>query len=249
LWERFSIATPKNVLKKSRLKIASHGMQEFHNNNGSAMTTPADASGMSQQPVQSKGSLLAMFSLILGILSLCLWFLGAIPAIILGIVALTKISESQGRLRGKALAIGGIITGAIGLLFAWVVWIMAAAALDLGEDPYAVPFGAGFGGGGRNEFAQRRALVNNARQIDAAIDQWTLENDIGSGPVNCASVAVYLKPGPLRDKVAALGESGGSISTVLPICDIQIGNVGSTQVIITPEAKQALPFIYDWGNY
>lgn len=131
------------------------------------MTAPIDASGTNQQPAQSKGSMLAMFSLILGILSFCLWIFGAIPAIILGIVALTKISASQGQLRGKGLAITGIITGGIGLLFAWVFWIIAFTGV--------AAFGvAGAGFTHSRQLSQGRALINNARQIDAAIDQWAL---------------------------------------------------------------------------
>lgn len=206
------------------------------------MTTQGDALGMNQQPVQSKGSMLAMFSLILGILSFCLWIFGAIPAIIMGVIALTKISASQGQLRGKGLAITGIITGGIGLLFAWVFWIMAFAAIGVGT-------GVSVGFAQSRQLSQGRALINNARQIDAAIDQWALENGIAKGPVNCASVAFYLRAGPLQDKVAALGTRGGKISTVLPIFDIEIGNVGSMQITITPEAKQALPAVYDWGMY
>jgi hypothetical protein len=204
------------------------------------MTTNAPA--MNQQPVQSKGSMLALFSLILGILSFCLWIFGAIPAIILGIIALAQISGSQGQLRGKGLAITGIVTGSLGLFFAWVFWIMAFTAIGIGT-------GVSVGFTQSRQLSQGRAIINNARQIDAAIDQWALENGVREGPVNCASVAFYLRSGPLQEKVAALGAGGGKISTVLPIFDIEIGNVGSTQITITPEAKQSLPAVYDWGMY
>ncbi len=99
------------------------------------------------------------------------------------------------------------------------------------------------------QLSQGRALINNARQIDAAIDQWALENGIASGTVNSASVSVYLKAGTLQSKVAALGASGGALSDVLTSNTISIGNVGSTQVAIITTAKSQLPAVTDWGNY
>lgn len=56
----------------------------------------------------AKTSGLAIASLVLAILSPCTCFITAIPAIILGIVALVKISKSAGLLKGNGLAIAGI---------------------------------------------------------------------------------------------------------------------------------------------
>ena len=57
----------------------------------------------------------AIWSLVFGISSFCLWILGAIPALILGTVALININKSQDQLEGKRLAIAGVITGGMGL--------------------------------------------------------------------------------------------------------------------------------------
>ncbi|MEX2578455.1 MAG: DUF4190 domain-containing protein [Verrucomicrobiales bacterium] len=58
----------------------------------------------------------AVWSLVLGVLSMgCLWLLGSIPAIILGIVALRRIEDPVAGLRGRGLAIGGIVTGGLGV--------------------------------------------------------------------------------------------------------------------------------------
>jgi hypothetical protein len=58
----------------------------------------------------------AAWSLGLGIASfLCTLFTG-IPAVILGALALGDISRSRGRVGGQGLAIGGIVTGAIGMV-------------------------------------------------------------------------------------------------------------------------------------
>jgi hypothetical protein len=197
---------------------------------------------MPAQPVgRSKDSTLALFSLLVGILGFCLWIFGAIPAIILGIVALAKISATQGLLRGKGLATRGIVTGGFGWLFAWLFWIIVAAT---GYTPLGM---AGFAHS--HQLAQAGALIHNARQIDAAIDPWALENGMASGPVDCAEVAKFLKPGELQDKVAVLGNRGGKIESMLNIADIAIGSVVAMQVTISPEAKQALPAVHGWGLY
>jgi prepilin-type processing-associated H-X9-DG protein len=61
-------------------------------------------------PVLSvKTSGLAIASLVLGILAPFTCFITAIPAIVLGIVALVKISKSAGQLKGSGLAITGIV--------------------------------------------------------------------------------------------------------------------------------------------
>ena len=100
------------------------------------------------------------------------------------------------------------------------------------------------------QLSQGRALLNDTRQIDAAIDRWALENGKADGDtINSASVSLYLKDGVLQSKVAALGASGGAISDVLTIASISIGNVGSQQVQITSAAKSVLAAVPDWGSY
>jgi len=58
----------------------------------------------------------AIWSLVLAILSFaCGWLLTAIPAVICGHVALSKIRKSGGALRGKRIATAGLILGYIAL--------------------------------------------------------------------------------------------------------------------------------------
>jgi len=58
----------------------------------------------------------AVWSLVLGILSMgCLWLLGSIPAIVLGALALRRIDDPAEALRGRGLAIAGIVTGSVGV--------------------------------------------------------------------------------------------------------------------------------------
>lgn len=72
----------------------------------------------------------AIWSLVLGILSLfCLWILGSIPAIILGVIAIKKQNQSPDSIKGKGLAIAGIITGGVGIITgAFVALLVAASA-------------------------------------------------------------------------------------------------------------------------
>ncbi len=80
--------------------------------------TPAAPYG---QPLPSGNNGLAIAALVLGIVSLALTLLCGIglltgvPAIVLGVLALRKISEQPG-LTGRGLAIGGIVTGAVGVV-------------------------------------------------------------------------------------------------------------------------------------
>lgn len=67
------------------------------------------------QPPTSKTSVLAIVALVLGILSIPLVFLTGIAAIICGIVALGRIKQSSGQLKGRGLAIAGIVVPAVWL--------------------------------------------------------------------------------------------------------------------------------------
>ena len=64
-------------------------------------------SGQAQMPAP-KTSGLAIAALVLAILSPLTCYISAIPAIIMGIVALVKIPQSHGQLKGTGLAITGI---------------------------------------------------------------------------------------------------------------------------------------------
>ncbi len=65
---------------------------------------------------KKKMSKLAVWSVILGVLSFVFWLLTAIPGLIFGIVAACKIGQPTSGLRGKAAAIVGIVFCSLGLL-------------------------------------------------------------------------------------------------------------------------------------
>lgn len=113
---------------------------------------------------QPKTSTLAIWSLVLGILSItCFSILSAIPGVICGHKALSKIKHSGGALAGQGLAIAGLVTGYLGILWAiFVIPLMLAIAI-----PNFVK---------ARETAQMNACINNLRMIDAAKQEWALEN-------------------------------------------------------------------------
>jgi len=78
--------------------------------------------------VTPKTSKAAVASLVCGILGLCL----LVPSLfggILGIIALIKINQSQGSLKGKGLAIGGLATSALSIITVGIFAIMLLPAL------------------------------------------------------------------------------------------------------------------------
>ena len=78
--------------------------------------------------VQSKEQGLAIASLVCGVLSfLCCSVFTGIPAIVLGIMAMTKEKNDPARYGGKGMAIGGIVLGAISILILIVYLLLALA--------------------------------------------------------------------------------------------------------------------------
>jgi len=80
------------------------------------------APGAAGGPAAAKTSGLAVASLVAGMLGLCTAGLGGIVGLILGAVALRRIGRSSGLLRGRALAITGLIFSVCTLL----LWVLAA---------------------------------------------------------------------------------------------------------------------------
>lgn len=70
---------------------------------------------------------LAIASLILGIVGLCTGIAG-IAAVICGHMALGRINKSNGMLKGKGMAIAGLVLGYLEIvaMVAWVVFVVVA---------------------------------------------------------------------------------------------------------------------------
>jgi len=108
-----------------------------------------------------KTSGLAITSLVLAILSPCTCFISAIPAIILGIVALVKIRKSSGQLKGDGLAIAGIAVSSVSFVF--LLPIMMAIMMP--------SFSRAKGQ------AQRIVCTTNLRQIGIVMTMYAEENN------------------------------------------------------------------------
>jgi hypothetical protein len=67
-----------------------------------------------ETPTRTSGK--AIGALIFGVLSFCLSLLAGIPAVILGVLSLSDIAGSRGRIGGRGLAITGIVLGVVGSL-------------------------------------------------------------------------------------------------------------------------------------
>jgi hypothetical protein len=118
-------------------------------------------------PAQPKNCPLAIWSLVCGILAVvlsvaCIGPLFSIPAVICGHMAYSRIKRSAGMLTGDGLALGGLITGYLGIVLIPIIGIMAAVAI-----PNFVK---------ARTTAQMHACEANLLQIDGAKQIWAVEN-------------------------------------------------------------------------
>jgi len=117
---------------------------------------------MNQSPSKTSG--LAIWSLVLGILSfVCFSIFSAIPAVICGHKALSRIKRSDGALTGQGLAIGGLVMGYIAIVLSLIIIpVLLAVAI-----PNFVQ---------ARKHAQRQACISNLRAIEGAKAQWAVEH-------------------------------------------------------------------------
>jgi hypothetical protein len=64
----------------------------------------------------------------------CLGFVTGIPAMIVGVSARREIRESQGRVGGDSVALGGIIAGAVGTVLSLLVVALFVLLAVLGAN-------------------------------------------------------------------------------------------------------------------
>ena len=132
-------------------------------------------------PPQTAG--LAIASLVLGCLGFLTCGLTAIPAVICGHLALSRIGKSAGRLTGSGLATGGLVTGYLTalLLVVSTVAILAGVALPV------------FG-----EVKERATLtkaLSDAKQIGTACRIYAVGND-GKFPAKLEELIPDYLPDP-----------------------------------------------------
>ena len=102
----------------------------------------------SEPPVESRTSGLAIASLVLGIMGWVTAGITALVGLVLGIIALVKISGSRGKLRGTGLALAGTILSGVFVLMLPVLAAMLLPALSRAKSR-----------------AQSIACMNNMRQL------------------------------------------------------------------------------------
>ena len=73
---------------------------------------------------------MAIISLVTGILSIicCGSFIFGIAGVVLGFLGRKEINESNGTKKGAGLAMAGLITGAVGIVFSALYWILVVAS-------------------------------------------------------------------------------------------------------------------------
>jgi len=183
-----------------------------------AMVAPPPMATATTVPQKTSG--LAIASLVLGILGFCSYGITSLAGLILGLVGYSKIRTSGGALGGKGLAIAGISVSGVTLLMLPILIAIAIPSFVKAK-----------------KAAQAHQVLNTARQLDAAIDQWALEKGKRDGtPINTTEAAAYLKGG-WKD-VDLLGNP------------YRVSVVGSNQLKISPATKSALQGVgIDWGQF
>jgi hypothetical protein len=161
---------------------------------------------------QPKNSGLAIGSLVLGIIGLvlllvCIGPLFAIPAVICGHMAYSRIKRSGGALVGQGMALAGLITGYLSIgLSVFLIPMMLAIAI-----PNFVK---------ARDVAMENACINNLRMIDAAKQQWALQNSKNAGDVpTAADLKPFLKTGAFPICPSGGTYTIGAVSNA-PTCSI-----------------------------
>ena len=165
---------------------------------------------------QPGNSALAIWSLVLGILSLtCFSIFSAIPGVICGHKALSKIKQSGGALTGQGMAIAGLVTGYLGLAWA-VIFIPLMLAIAVPNFVKA------------REVSMQNACINNLRVLDAAKQQWALENGKDPGDVPTADdLKPFFKNGVFPTCPAGGTYTIGAVSNA-PTCSISGHKIAAT---------------------
>lgn len=135
---------------------------------------------------------LATVSLVCGICTIVLiplFFLFAIPAIVCGHVAQSRIKQAKGALLGGGMALAGLILGYLGVAMVPMVGLMAAMAIPAFQKV-------------RSNSALA-TMNNDARQIAAAAQQYFLESGAQSVPFGY-DAATGAVSGPLATYVPQL---------------------------------------------
>jgi prepilin-type processing-associated H-X9-DG protein len=150
----------------------------------------------------AKTSLLAIWSLILGVVSITgCGMIAGLPAIICGFMARSKIKDSSGELQGNGMAMGGLITGFIGTVLTTLAVLGILAGMLLPAVATA------------RDRARRASGMNNLAQIGKASMMYSMDND-EKRPANFQSLKLYTGDSPRLFVCPATGKQPGAFSDV-----------------------------------
>ena len=126
---------------------------------------------------KAKTSGMAIASLVCGILGIFTCGILALVGLILGIVALVKINNSQGRLSGKGMAIGGLIVSGAFILMLPIFAAMFLPALAKAKAR-----------------AQTIQCLNNVKQLDLAVRIYVSDNSDTFPPAEtwCDAITTFV---------------------------------------------------------
>ncbi len=85
--------------------------------------------------------------------------------------------------------------------------------------------------------SQGRRIVNDARMMDSAVDQWAMEyNKMDGATIDTSAAGTYLKKGWKTNDILGY--------------NYIVNNVGATQIQVSPTTKIVLSGVsIDWGPY
>ena len=111
--------------------------------------------------VAERKNRMAVTAFVLTLLPLC--GVTSLIGLILGVVSLSRISESGGRLKGKGLALAAVIIGALGIVLLPVIFVLAGMLLPALARA--------------REEARRAACKNNVSQIGKALFSYACDHN------------------------------------------------------------------------
>jgi hypothetical protein len=176
--------------------------------------------------VTPKTSKAAVASLVCGILGLCL----LVPSLfggILGIIALIKINQSQGSLKGTGLAIGGLATSALSIITAGILASMLLPALARAKAK-----------------ANRIKCVNNLGSIGKA--------HIGFSQDNSMRMPWQLTPTQKQTHFGSAASQGLSVGSIFGLQAMKM-ELQTPKILLSPSdpsraaANETMQM--EWGSY
>jgi hypothetical protein len=167
--------------------------------------------------VSSRTSGLAVTSLVLGVLGLFTCGITALFGLVLGIIAMFKVSNSRGALRGAGLAVAGIVVSGIFLLLLPVFAAMMLPALAAAHDR-----------------AREINCMNNEKQLALAVKMYSDDNQGQFPPATtwCDAITRYTAGSGIFKCPAASSNSRCDYAFNAKLSGMDVSKVDSQTVMI-----------------